>query len=408
MRLRSFAFLLLIVSAALAQSERGTITGTVVDPAGGVVANATVQATNTATAGVYSAATSATGNYTIAQLPAGTYELSVTAPGFKRYVRAGIPVEVAGTVRIDATLEVGATTESITVEAAAPLLKTESGEISYNFQTQTLDDIPLFTLSGAPPGFGNSSGLGNIRNPLASVELLPGSHFATDNTLRINGMPSSSQTINIEGQDSTNGLWRQLTQLNQAGADAIQEVAIQTSNYAAEYGGAGGGYFNYSMKSGTNQYHGSGYDYFVNEILYAGLPNTDAGTINPAKEGQHIRNPIRQNDYGVTFGGPVFVPRIYNGRDKTFFFFSFEQFRQTNFTTNTQAIVPTPAQRTGDFSAALIPVCPGTDALGQKICWNEVFDPASTTVVNGQTVRTPFANNMVPLIRIDPTPSFRT
>jgi hypothetical protein len=209
-------------------------------------------------------------------------------------------VEVAGTVRVDATLEVGATTESVTVTEAATLLKTESSEVSYNIPTSSLDDLPILTLSGAPYGFGNTSGLGNIRNPLAGVELLPGSHFASDNTLRINGMPSSSQTINIEGQDASNGFWKQLTQINQAGADAIQEVTIQTSNYAAEYGQAGGGYFNYTMKSDTNQFHGGAYDTFVNEALNAGLPFTDAGTISPNKAGQHIRNAIRQNDYGFT------------------------------------------------------------------------------------------------------------
>ena len=110
---------------------------------------------------------------------------------------------------MDATLEVGSATESVTVHDEAPLLKTESGELSYNFTTTTLNDLPVFTLSGAPAGFGNASGLGNIRNPLAAVELMPGAQFTTDNTLRINGMPSSSQTINIEGQDATNGLWKQ-------------------------------------------------------------------------------------------------------------------------------------------------------------------------------------------------------
>src|SRR6185369_3113851 len=116
--------------------------------------------------------------------------------------------------------------------------------------------------------------------------------------LRINGMPSNSQSISIEGQDATNGFIKQQNQISQAGMDAIQEVAIQTSNFAAEYGQAGGGYFNYTIKSGTNQLHGSGYDYFVNEALNAGAPFTDAGTTNPHKLGQHVRNPVRQNDYG--------------------------------------------------------------------------------------------------------------
>ncbi len=397
--------IVLLASVAFAQTDRGTITGTITDPAGAVVPNVPVEAKNVATGAVYPAASSGTGNYTIAQLPAGTYEVSVSAPGFKKYVRSGIGVEVAGIDRIDVALEVGATTESVVVNAEASLLKTESTEVSYTVPTETLDQLPILTLTGAPAGFGNSSGLGNIRNPLASVQLLPGTNFATDNTLRINGLPSSSQTINIEGQDASNGFWKQETQINQAGADAIQEVTIQTSNYAAEYGQAGGGYFNYTMKSGTNRFHGSGFDYFVNTFLNAGLPFTDAGTVNPSKAGQLIRNPIHQNDYGFTFGGPVDIPKIYNGHDKTFFFFSFEQFRQNNFTTNGIAIMPTAAERAGNFGPdeAAFLGCHGPDPAGQSVCPNEIFDPTTRRVVNGATVASPFAGNMIPKSMMDPT-----
>jgi hypothetical protein len=304
---------LLCATAAFSQSDRGTVTGTVSDPAGAVIANAPVEAKNVDTGTVYPVASSSTGNYTIAQLPAGNYEVSVAAPGFKKLVRPNVVVGVAATVRVDLTLEVGATSESITVNADAPLLKTESGELSHNISYDRADNLPLLTIGG-------SAGLGNIRNPLQVVNLLPGAAFANDNTLRVNGMPSSSQAIRIEGQDATNGLWRQQNQVNQAGVDAIQEVAIQTSNFAAEYGQAGGGYFNYTMKSGTNQLHGSAFDYMVNEALNAGTPFTDAGLTNSQKAGQHIRNSQRRNDYGFTLGGPIAIPKVYNGHDKTFFF----------------------------------------------------------------------------------------
>jgi hypothetical protein len=181
-------------------------------------------------------------------------------------------------VRVDAVLEVGAANESVSVQAEAPLLKTESGEISYNVTSNTLDELPILTLAGSPNTQSNPSGLGNIRNPLAAVELLHGTRFSTDYIMRINGMPSSSQSINLEGQDATNGFYQSRTQINQAGVEAIQEVAIQTSNFSAEYGKAGAGYFNYTMKSGTNQIHGSAYDYFVNEAMDAGLPFTGMGT----------------------------------------------------------------------------------------------------------------------------------
>jgi hypothetical protein len=393
------------VFAAFAQTDRGTITGTVADPGGAVVANAAIEARNVATGATYSAATSATGNYTIAQLPAGAYEISITVAGFKKFVRTGLVVEVAGTLRVDAALEVGAASESVTVTEAATLLKTEGGEVSANIATQTLDELPILTLTASANTQSNPSGLGNIRNPLAAVTLLPGARFSSDYVMRINGMPSSSQSINLEGQDSTNGFYKSRTQVNQAGVEAIQEVAIQTSNFAAEYGQAGGGYFNYTMKSGTNQLHGSAYDYFVNEALNAGLPFTDAGTTNPNRIGQHIRNPIRQNDYGFTLGGPVRIPKLYNGRDKTFFFFNFEQFRQGTFTSNTIAIVPTAAQRRGDFSAALQPnvPCNGPDPIGQMVCLNQIFDPDTQRVVSGSTVRNPFPGNVIPLTRMDPT-----
>ncbi|PWU10309.1 MAG: hypothetical protein C5B51_04510 [Terriglobia bacterium] len=397
--------LLTLAVTAFAQSDRGTITGTISDPAGAVIANATVEARNVATGAVYNGASSATGNYTLGQLPVGTYELSVAVPGFKKYVRTGLVVEVAGTLRIDAALQVGAASESVTVEAAAPLLKTESTDVSHNVATSTLDDLPILTLTGAAAAIGTATSLGNIRNPLASVALLPGARFGTDAVMRINGMPSNSQSINIEGQDATNGFFKQQNQLNQAGMDAIQEVAIQTSNFAAEYGQAGGGYFNYTMKSGTNQLHGTAYDYFVNEALNAGIPFTDAITANPNKAGQHVRNPLRQNDYGFTLGGPIRLPKIYNGHDRSFFFFNFEQFRQGAFISNTVGVVPTAKQRTGDFSAALNPAiaCGGPDPAGQMVCLNQIFDPSTQRLVNGSPVRDPFPGNLIPLVRLDPT-----
>jgi hypothetical protein len=395
-----FALTLLTAVTAIAQSDRGTITGTVLDPAGAIIPDAAVEARNTATGSVYPAATSGTGNYTIAQLPVGTYELNVTVAGFKKFVRTNLVVEVAATVRVDANMEVGATNESITITDAVPLLKTEGGEVSHNIATSTLNDLPILTLTVGAAGIGTANTLGNIRNPLSAVALLPGARITTDSIMRINGMPSNSQSINVEGQDATNGFFKQQNQINQSGVEAIQEVAIQTSNFAAEYGAAGGGYFNYTIKSGTNQLHGSVYDYFVNEVLNAGSPFTT----NPAKPNEHIRNPIRQNDYGFTIGGPIVIPKIYNGHDKSFFFFNFEQFRQSAFTANSVAIVPSAAYRSGNFSGALQPgiPCNGPDPAGQMVCVNEIFNPLSQTTVGGSQVRTPFANNTIPMSMMDP------
>ncbi|PYR98024.1 MAG: hypothetical protein DMG12_23590, partial [Acidobacteria bacterium] len=388
---------------AFGQTDRGTITGTVSDATGAVIPGAAIEAKNVATGAVYQAGSSETGNYTLAQLPAGTYEVSVNLPGFRKFVRAGIVVEVARILRIDATLQVGTATEAVTVEAESPLLKTESGEISQNIATDQLNNLPVVTL----PGLG---GLGNIRNPLQAVTLLPGASFYNDNTLRINGMPSSSQAIRVEGQDATNGMWRQQNQVTQAGIDAIQEVAVQTSNYAAEYGQAGGGYFNYTMKSGTNQFHGSAYDYLVNEFLNAGIPFTDRATItnDPAKAGQHIRNTQRKNDYGFSIGGPIWLGKLYNGHGKSFFFFNFEQYRETQFVNTGIATVPTLAYRRGDFSQALLPQLimngqPAVDPLGRPVIGNTIYDPRTTRLApDGSRIRDPFANNTIPPELMDP------
>ena len=408
MRITIAACYLLYAATAFAQSNTGTITGDVLDPANAVVPNATIQAKNQNTSATFQAGTTFTGNYTIGSLPAGTYEITATAAGFKKYVRPGIQVQTAETVRVDVHLEIGAATDTITINEEAPLLKTESGEISHQIDYAAADELPIFTQNGAA----GSTGLGNIRDPLSVVNLLPGASQVSDTVLRINGMPSSSQSIMVEGQDATNGQWRQNNQTTQQGVDAIQEVSIQTSNFAAEYGQAGGGYFNYTMKSGTNQYHGSAYDYFQNEALNAGLTDTNNGN------GQHIRNVLRRNDYGFTLGGPVRIPHVYNGKDKTFFFFNFEQFRQNAKNATTLATVPTtltgPGYTTGNMATAAFPFItvnpcaqPGTAAACADNVptypTGTVFDPTSTTTLpGGVIVRQPFANNQIPASMLDP------
>jgi hypothetical protein len=387
--------LFLLSLAAFAQSDRGTITGTISDPAGGVVANAAIQARNVDTGAMYPVASSATGNYTLAEMPAGNYELTVTVAGFKKYVRQGLTVQVAQTLRIDIPLEVGSTSEAVTVTAEAPLLKTESGELSHNVTTDRIDNLPLLPT-------GASAGNSGIRNPYAVVALMPGSYYigtgaaATNSTVRINGAPTNTEIILVEGQDATNPIGQGLVQQNQPGADSIQEWTVQTSNYAAEFGQAGGGIMNVTMKSGTNLYHGSGYEYLVNEDLNAGQPFTSSGN------GNLLRPRTRRNDFGGTLGGPVWIPKLYNGRNKSFFFFSGEEYRLGQNVIPTAFSVPTPAYRQGNFNAALLKNVLGTDPLGRSIFGNQIYDPATAQVVNGQTVTTPFTNNTIPSARFDP------
>ncbi|MBZ5636023.1 MAG: TonB-dependent receptor [Acidobacteriia bacterium] len=400
---KTLVCLFVLAVAAFGQTDRGSITGAISDPAGAVVPNAVIEVKNADTGAVYQGGTSATGNYVIA-VPVGRYSLSVTVAGFKKYVRENLLVTVATAVRQDVTLEVGANTETVTVTAEAPLLKTESGELSHNVTVADANNLPVLTLGGGQSFFSN--GFGNIRDPLAVSQLIPGVTYGTDAGLSVNGLPASTEAIRIEGQDATNGMWNQITQINQSGVDAIQEVSIQTSNFAAEFGQAAGGYFNYTMKSGTNQFHGSGYEYFVNEAFNAGLPFTNAGTTNALKNGQQIRNRLRRNDFGGTIGGPVDIPKVYNGHDKTFFFFNFERFVETRSFTNLET-VPTAAFRSGDFTTTgLFPISdanfvPLTDALGRLMFVDQVYDPKSTRQVGGVTVRDPFTGP-IPKTQLDP------
>ena len=246
-KLWAFVCLFGMASLTFGQGDRGTITGTVADPAGAVVAGASIEATNIETGGVYPSQTTSTGNYTIAQLPAGTYEVSVTVPGFKKYVRQGIVVQVAQTLRVDVGLEVGSAAESVTVNEAVALLKTESGELSHNVTSDTLDSLPVL-------GIGSSqAGSAGIRNPYAVTQLLPGTYWVPNSIVRVNGAPSNTQALRIEGQDATNSFTPGVPAQVQPSVDSIQEFAIQTSNFAAEYGQVGGGFFNVTMQSGTNQ-----------------------------------------------------------------------------------------------------------------------------------------------------------
>jgi hypothetical protein len=388
---------------AFAQSDRGTITGTISDPAGAVVANASVEARNTQTGATYPVASSATGNYTIPELPAGTYELSITVPGFKKFIRPGLIIQAAQTIRVDATLDIGNASETVTINAEAPLLKTESGELSQTVSTQLMDALPLLYVGGTAYG---------VRDAYSIVALLPGAYFTpvavgftTGATVRINGGVTSSETVLIDGLDGSNLMGQVIHQETQPSMDSVQEWTVQTSNYSAEFGQAGSSVHNVTMKSGTNQLHGSAYDYFQDEFLNAGQPFT----VEQGSPNEHTRPEIRRNDYGFTIGGPVFIPKVYDGRNKTFFFFNWEQFLNTSLILPTVDSIPTDAYRNGDFSAAITAAGDknlGTDPLGRPILSDEIYDPATRTAApNGQIVTNPFPNNVIPISRFDPVSS---
>ena len=378
--------LLLLCSAALfGQSDRGTLTGTISDPANAVVPAATVVATNAETGVQSRTVTTSTGNYTISSLPAGTYDLSVENAGFKKYLQHGISVQVAETARVDVVLEVGSTSETISVSANADMLKTEDAAQSDTLSGDRINALPLnFSIGG-----------GAIRNPLSFVALAPGSSLNGWNDIKVNGAPNGTFRIIFEGQDTTSDLNPRVSDESQPSVESIQEFTLQTSNFAPEFGQVTGGLFNFTSRSGTNQFHGSAYDYFTNEDLNAGIPFTDSGN-------GHLERPkARKQDFGGSVGGPVWIPKVYNGHDRTFFFFNYEMYR-SHQGSDIFGTVPTDAMRNGDFSSILTGRVLGTDPLGRPIMENAIYDPSTSRVVNGATVRDPYQNNIIPMSKFDP------
>ncbi len=404
MRAVAVAFGALLCSMSLfGQAGTGTITGTVSDPAGAVIAGASVDVKNEETAVSYTAASTDTGNYTVVDLPVGSYEVSVQATGFKKYVRAGITVAAAQVLRIDVALEVGAASESVTVQADASLLRTESGDVAHNITLSQLDSLPILGVGTA------NAGSNGIRNPYNAAVFLPGVNYFANYNMIVNGAPTNTAAYRIEGLDNTNHTVAYAIMQNMPNADAIQEMAVQTSNYAPEFGQAGGGLFNITMKSGTNEFHGTGFEYFVNEFLNAGDP------FSYTPEGGKFRPENRRNDWGGTFGGPVWIPKIYNGKDRTFFFFSYERYKEAQALTFPDTL-PTAAYQAGNFSSISpaggtgfnpnlgVPTASiATDALGRPVFANEIYDPSTrTTTAAGVVVANPFPNNIIPISRFNP------
>ena len=412
------AFLLLSACVAFGQVGNSTITGTVTDQAGAVVPGVTVQATNTATGVVFTGVTSSTGDYTIPDLPVGGYTVTVAVKGFKTYTHSNLGLAATQVLRENVGLQVGNATESVTVTEQATLLATETSDISSNVTLKDMDELPML-------GIGTlNAGATGIRNPFNVLELLPGVSSYNANAgagVTINGQ--GTETMRIEGQDTTSRFFgtELYYQIAQPSADSIQEMAVQTSNYSAEYGQASSAVVNMTMKSGTNQWHGSGYDYFVNEDLNAGEPFSISGGPGGGN-GTKLDPRARRNDFGGTLGGPIYIPKVYNGHDKTFFFWNYEEFLETQGYVPT-ATVPVQAYLGGDFSAispngncslcgaygvtsnplgcspsSAVGSCSGQvlDPLGRQQFANTIYNPTTRVLNNGIGTATPFLNNQIP------------
>lgn len=373
------------------QTANGAISGTVLDPSGATVSGVSVTATARETGSVYKAATTSTGNYEFPSLPPGTYDLTFAANGFATSAAVGIEVEAVQTREVNAKLQVGASSTTVTVTEAAPMIQTESAQITATVPQTMIQNVPFFNSNY---GFANPSMFANTQ-PGTSAMLTSTTASGGNDALRVNGLPNNTFRVIVDGQDITSSI--DPTHLSETNPSvyALAESTLQVSSFDAEFGQIAGGLLNFTTKAGTNQYHGQAWENSVNEAFNAANPWSDPNG------GPLVRPRDRANGFGFQAGGPVSIPKIYNGKDKTFFFFNWEFYQQSFSLAGDYTTAPTAAYRTGNFSGALGTKVLGTDPLGRPIYGNEIYDPATTRTVNGQVVRDPFPGNVIPQARMD-------
>src|SRR5258708_509235 len=317
---------------AFAQSERGTVSGTIRDTTGAVVPGAKIVVTNPATNSTFNLTSNESGEYTAPSLQVGTYNVRVDKAGFRPSEIKGLTVDAATTVHADVVLEVGQSTQVIEVQAAAVQLQSEDAKTSVTINQKLVDTLPL-VVGGA------------VRSPFDLAILTPESkNLGGDNGFMLGGGQAASYGTTLDGvsTNTTRALSKSWVASNAPSVDAITEFTVDTNGFKAEYGHSGGGVMTFVSKSGTNQLHGSAYEFLRNNDF-------DANDWFSNRAGKP-RQIYKQNDFGFTAGGPVWIPKIYNGKDKTFFFFSYEGFRNRNGATNATSTVPTAEMYNGDFS----------------------------------------------------------
>ena len=351
-------------TTAFAQLQSGRILGTVYDPQRAGIPGATVTVTNLATNISRTVVTDSEGNYVVTPLDPGTYRVIAEVPGFQKTERDGLVLTVGQSARVELALNLGTLSTEVQVTAESPLLNTESATLSQVISNEQIVDLPL-----------NGRGFHELARLTSGVALLP----PTGNvqTVRpevvngnvIGGVGGAQTRFLLDGVDITEehqgGTWIQTS------VDALQEFSVQQNAYSAEFHGAGAT-FNVTTKSGANTFHGSLFEFVRNDAF-------DATNFFAAR-----KEKLERNQYGGTFGGPVVIPGLYDGRGKTFFFASYEGQRKTQGNVDV-TIVPTAAQRAGDFRG-LAPI----------------FDPLTTT----GTARTQFVDNVIPQNRLSAQAQF--
>jgi hypothetical protein len=354
----------------LAQQDRGNITGIVKDPSGAAVVGAKITVTKTDTNVAVSTVSTETGDYNVLSLTAGAYSVRVEREGFKAAVAKEIILVAGGTARVDATLEIGTAQQVVEVETQGAILQTESAKVSTQVNNKLIEDLPLVVS-------------GQVRSPFDLAALAPETKNFGDTGFAIGGGQAAGFNMALDGISATTGraLQTSWATVNTPSVDAIGEFTVETNGFKPEYSRAGGGTMTFVSKSGTNEFHGSAYAFIRNEAL-------DARRFTEVRKGL-----FRQQDFGYTAGGPIWIPKLYNGKNRTFFFVAGEYFRnQTAPNPNPLSVAPE-AFYNGNFTNWVT-------ATGARI---PIYDPATTRTVNTQLVRDVFPNNQIPQNRFDPS-----
>jgi hypothetical protein len=355
------------------QVNKSNLTGVIHDPSGSAVPKVALKLINTSTGMVRDETSDDSGLYRFTLVDFGVYRLEVEAPGFRKFIREGIEMQTGLTTTVDITLELGTQTESVSVTAESPLLRTESGSLGNTATSRVIAELPL---------------LG--RNPYMFVKLSTGIEYTTNpdwinpwdssgpSSFTSNGSKASSEFL-LDGVANMREGYVSFS----PSPDAVLDMRVETNAFDAEYGHSGAAFVNVSTKSGTNNLHGNFYWYFQNSDLNANdFFNNRNGV---------ARSWSTANTYGSSIGGPVRLPKIYNGKDRTFFFFNYEGYHNRSAGLNL-AQVPSLLQRAGNFSQT-------TDVAGRPIT---IYDPTTTQQVGSGYVRAPFPGNIVPVSEMDP------
>jgi hypothetical protein len=358
-RLQAISILPLMLAAAAFAQSTGSIVGTVTDSSGAVVPDCRITATETETKLTREAACSAQGYYVVSSVRPTTYSITVESKGFRTFTQKDIALAANQTLTVDASLQVGETSDTIVVAASAVQVDTTTASIGEVVDEVRINELPL-----------------DGRNPAQLIALVAGTTWAPPNRARqgltmpvdveiaTNGARGNQISYQLDGANNNDGL----TNVNAPFPfpDALQEFSVQTANYSAQFGRNAGAAVNAVTKSGTNQLHGDAFEYVRNYSMNAG--DWASGT----------QDTLKRNQYGFTVGGPLFLPKIYDGRNRTFFFLGYQGTQIANVVPTQQGYVPTVAEMNGDFSQ-------------------------SGTTINDPITGQPFANNQIPMSRADPS-----